>query len=62
MNPRVPDDSDRRLDELSTDPSTSESELFRRREADHSRGLLIGAGMDFVMSHDAELLKRLEDA
>ncbi len=62
MNPRVPDESDRRPDELSTAPCTSGSELLHRRAADHSRGLCIGAGTDFVMSHDAELLKRLEDA
>ncbi|HAP88373.1 MAG TPA: hypothetical protein DCR15_00670 [Arthrobacter bacterium] len=35
------------------------AELLLQR---HCRSRDIGAGLDFVMSHDAELLTRLEDA
>jgi hypothetical protein len=38
---------------------TSKSALLLQR---HCRSRDIGAGLDFVMSHDAELLTRLEDA
>lgn len=66
MNLRVPEDLDRRLDELAAEEHTSKSalllqgaELVLQR---HGRSRDISAGLDFVMSHDAELLTRLEDA
>ncbi|MBT2512010.1 ribbon-helix-helix protein, CopG family [Arthrobacter sp. ISL-30] len=66
MNLRVPEDLDRRLDELATEEHTSKSalllqgaELVLQR---HARRREVAAGLDFVLSHDAELLKRLEDA
>lgn len=66
MNLRVPVDLDRRLDQLAAEEHTSKSalllqgaELVLQR---HRRRREIGEGLDFVMSHDAELLTRLEDA
>ncbi|MGY2746990.1 ribbon-helix-helix protein, CopG family [Arthrobacter sp. UYCu723] len=66
MNLRVPEDLDRRLDELAAEEHTSKSalllqgaELVLQR---HRRSRDVSAGMAFVMNHDAELLKRLEDA
>jgi predicted transcriptional regulator len=66
MNLRVPVDLDRRLEQLAAEEHTSKSalllqgaELVLQR---HRRSREIGEGLDFVMSHDAELLTRLEDA
>ena len=66
MNLRVPEELDRRLDQLAAEEHTSKSalllqgaELVLQR---HRRSRDIGEGLDFVMSHDAELLTRLEDA
>ncbi|XAS69685.1 ribbon-helix-helix protein, CopG family [Micrococcaceae bacterium Sec5.7] len=66
MNLRVPEELDRQLEQLAAEEHTSKSalllqgaELVLQR---HRRGRDISAGLDFVMSHDAELLKRLEDA
>jgi predicted transcriptional regulator len=66
MNLRLPADLDRRLDELAAKEHTSKSalllqgaELLLQRRA---RNRDIHEGMDFVREHDAELLKRLEDA
>ena len=66
MNLRLPADLDRRLDELAAEEHTSKSalllqaaELLLRRRA---RNREIRECMDFVLGHDAELLKRLEDA
>lgn len=66
MNLRLPADLDRRLDELAAEEHTSKSalllqgaELLLQRRA---RNRDIREGMDFVLAHDAELLKRLEDA
>lgn len=66
MNLRVPEELDRRLDLLAAEEHTSKSalllqgaELVLQR---HRRRRDIGEGLDFVMSHDAELLTRLEDA
>ncbi|WP_155854148.1 MULTISPECIES: hypothetical protein [Micrococcaceae] len=50
MNRRVPEDLDRRL---------GKAELVLQR---HARRREISEGLDFVLSHDAELLTRLEDA
>ena len=66
MNLRVPEELDWRLEQLAAEEHTSKSalllqgaELVLQR---HRRSREIGAGLDFVMSHDAELLTRLEDA
>lgn len=66
MNLHVPEELDRRLEQLAADLHTSKSalllqgaELVLQR---HGRQREIEAGLDFVMNHDAELLKRLEDA
>lgn len=66
MNLRVPEDLDRRLEQLAAEEHTSKSalllqgaELVLQR---HARRREISEGLDFVMSHDAELLTRLEDA
>jgi len=64
MNLRLPADLDRRLDELAAEEHTSKSALLlqgaelQRR----ARNREIREGMDFVLGHDAELLKRLKDA
>lgn len=66
MNLRVSDDGDRRPSEPTAKAHSSNSALLgqvagsdvqRRRHRQE-----ISAGLDFVMSHDAGLLKRLEDA
>lgn len=66
MNLRVPEDLDRRLEQLALEEHTSKSalllqgaELVLQR---HRRSRDISAGMARVMSHDGELLKRLGDA
>lgn len=66
MNLRVPEDLDRRLELLAADEHSSKSalllqgaELILQR---HGRRREITAGLEFVMSYDAELLRRLEDA
>ncbi|QNE16408.1 hypothetical protein FYJ92_08090 [Pseudarthrobacter sp. NBSH8] len=66
MNLRVPAELDRRLDLLADEEHTSKSalllqgaELVLQR---HRSRRDISEGLDFVMSHDAELLTRLEDA
>ena len=66
MNLRVPEDLDRRLEKLAVEEHASKSalllqgaELVLQR---HARRREISEGLDFVMSHDADLLKRLEDA
>lgn len=66
LNLRVPEDLDRRLEKLAAEEHTSKSalllqgaELVLQR---HARRREISEGLDFVMSHDAELLTRLEDA
>lgn len=66
MNLRVPEELNRRLDLLAAEEQTSKpalllqgAELVLQR---HRRRRDIGEGLDFVMSHDAELLTRLEDA
>ena len=66
MNLRVPEDPDRRLEKLAAEDHTSKSEpLFQGAELvlqRPARRAEIREGLDFVMSHDAELLSRLGDA
>ncbi|MDQ0826013.1 putative transcriptional regulator [Arthrobacter sp. B2I5] len=66
MNLRVPEDLDRRLEKLAAEEHTSKSalllqgaELVLQR---HARRHEISEGLNFVIGHNAELLKRLEDA
>lgn len=61
MNLRVPEDLDRRLEQLAAEEHTSKSALLLQG-AELVLQRHIAAGLDFVMSHDAELLTRLEEA
>ena len=65
MNLRVPEELDRRLDQLAAEGHTSKSALLLQGAVlvlqRHRRNREIGEGLEFVMSHDAELLTRLED-
>ena len=63
---RAPEDPDRRLDKLAAEGHASKSapqlqgaEMVLQRDA---RRREISEGLDFVMSHDAELLTGLHDA
>ena len=65
MNLRVPADLDRELGQLAVEEHTSKSalllqgaELVLQR---HRRRREIAASIEFVKSHDAELLTRLAD-
>ncbi|MDQ6754872.1 MAG: hypothetical protein M3017_16110 [Actinomycetota bacterium] len=66
MNLRLPEELNRKLEQLAAEEHTSKSALLLRGAElvlqRHGRSREITAGLDFVMSHDAELLKRLEDA
>lgn len=66
LNLRLPEELNRQLDELAVQEHTSKHALIlkgaemlvqstaRRKDVDR--------GIDFVLSHDAELLSRLKDA
>lgn len=66
MNVRIPEDLDRQLDAIAVAAHTSKSALLLQGAQlvveRHARRNVINAAVDFVKSHDAELLKRLEDA
>jgi len=66
MNLGVPEDLDPPLEKLATEENTSKTallsegaELLMQR---HARRREFCEGLDFVMTHDAELLTRLGDA
>jgi predicted transcriptional regulator len=63
---RIPDELDARLDVIAKAQHTSKSALLLQGASwvveRHSRRADFDAGLDFVLSHDAELLARLEDA
>lgn len=63
---RIPDELDASLDAVAKAQHTSKSALLLQGATwvveRHSRREEIDAGLDFVLSHDAELLERLEDA
>ena len=63
---RIPDELDARLDIVAKAQHTSKSSLLLQGATwvveRHSRRAEIDAGLDFVLSHDADLLTRLEDA
>jgi len=63
---RIPEELDAQLEQLATRENVSKHALLLRgaravveRAARRDE---VDAGLDFVMSHDAELLARLEDA
>lgn len=66
MNFRVSEDGDRRPGVPIAKAHTSESVLYGQVAGSdiqcHRHRQEICAGLEFVMSHDAELLKRLENA
>ncbi|MEO5319933.1 hypothetical protein PV761_15255 [Arthrobacter sp. CC3] len=66
MNLRVSDDGGCRPDEPTAKAHTSRSALLGQVAGSdvqvHRHRQEISAGLDFVMRHDAGLLKRLEDA
>ncbi|WP_253905899.1 ribbon-helix-helix domain-containing protein [Arthrobacter sp. H5] len=66
MNLRLPEDLDRQLDDIAAASHTSKSALLLQGAQlivdRHARRNLIDASLEFVKTHDAELLKRLEDA
>lgn len=66
MNVRLPQDLDAELDEVAADRHVSKNALLAegaRLVVDrHRRRREINEGLEFVMTHDAELLTRLEDA
>ena len=63
---RIPDELDARLDIVAKAQHTSKSALLLQGATwvveRHSRRAEIDAGLDFVLSHDTDLLTRLEDA
>ncbi|MGV3712764.1 ribbon-helix-helix protein, CopG family [Pseudolysinimonas sp.] len=63
---RIPAELDARLDEIAKRQHTSKSALLLQGASwvveRHARNAELDAGLDFVLSHDAELLARLEDA
>jgi hypothetical protein len=66
MNLRVSEDGDRRPGAPTAKAHTSESMFYGQVAGSevqcHRHRQEISAALEFVMSHDAELLKRLEDA
>lgn len=66
LNVRIPEELNRQLDELAAREHVSKhalilqgAELVVRRQARREE---IDHGIDFVLSHDAELMTRLSDA
>lgn len=66
MNIRVPEDLDKQLDAVAAATHTSKSTLLLQGAQlvveRHARRNVVDASLEFVKEHDAELLKRLEDA
>lgn len=63
---RIPDELDARLEEVARQQHTSKSALLLQGATwvvdRFDRRAEVDAGLDFVLTHDAELLTRLEDA
>jgi predicted transcriptional regulator len=63
---RIPEELDAQLDQLAEREKVSKHALLLRGARvvveRASRRDEVDAGLDFVLSHDAELLRRLEDA
>lgn len=66
LNVRIPDELDARLEVVAAAQHVSKSALLLQGATliveRHARQVELNSGLDFVLSHDAELLKRLEDA
>ncbi|WP_233201799.1 ribbon-helix-helix domain-containing protein [Cryobacterium sp. Y11] len=66
INVRIPEDLDRQLEQLATAQHASKHALLLQGATliveRYSRRDEIESGLQFVLSHDAELLQRLEDA
>ncbi|WP_395640922.1 ribbon-helix-helix protein, CopG family [Pseudolysinimonas sp.] len=63
---RIPEELDARLEAVAAEQHVSKHALLLQGASwiveRHSRRAEVDAGLDFVLSHDAELLTRLEDA
>ena len=63
---RIPPELDAQLDAIAAERHTSKHSLLLQGASliaeRHGRRTEVDAGLDFVLSHDAELLRRLEDA
>ena len=66
INVRIPEELDRQLEALSTAQHVSKHALLLQGATlivdRYSRRNEIESGLQFVLTHDAELLQRLEDA
>lgn len=66
MTLRLPEELDRELEELATRDRVSKHALVLQAVtlliARRNRRAAVDEAVDFVLSHDAELLQRLEDA
>ncbi|TFB77884.1 toxin-antitoxin system HicB family antitoxin [Cryobacterium flavum] len=66
MNVRIPEELDRQLEALATAQHVSKHALLLQGATlivdRYSRRNEIESGLQFVLTHDAELLQRLEDA
>jgi predicted transcriptional regulator len=66
MTVRLPEELDRALDEIAAAEHVSKNSLIVQGAAlvvaRRSRRAMVDEAVDFVLSHDAELLQRLEDA
>ncbi|TFB83999.1 ribbon-helix-helix protein, CopG family [Cryobacterium sp. Hh7] len=66
MNVRIPEELDRQLEELAAAQHVSKHALLLQGATlivdRYSRRDEIESGLQFVLTHDAELLQRLEDA
>ena len=66
MTVRIPEELDHQLETLAAAQNTSKHALLLQGAAlvveQYSRRTEIDSAIDFVISHDAELLKRLEDS
>lgn len=66
MTVRLPEGLDRALDEIAAAEHVSKHALVlqgvEQLIARRTRRSIVDDGVDFVLSHDAELLQRLEDA
>jgi predicted transcriptional regulator len=66
LNLRIPEELDRQLEALATAQHVSKHALLLQGATlivdRYSRRSEIESGLEFVLTHDAELLQRLEDA
>jgi predicted transcriptional regulator len=66
INVRIPEELDQQLEELAKEQHISKHALILQGATlvveRYSRRQEIESGLEFVLGHDAELLRRLEDA